>query len=76
MDQGAKDFVAGVAAGVALVATGHPFDTVKVQPGARAPLAGPGSWHIGMSACHIKECCYLPLTAHCITRNWRLGVFM
>jgi len=31
MDDGVKDFAAGVAAGVALVATGHPFDTVKVR---------------------------------------------
>jgi len=28
---GYKDYVAGLLAGVAAVATGHPFDTVKVR---------------------------------------------
>eukprot|EP00897_Mesotaenium_endlicherianum_P003573 jgi/Mesen1/3243/ME000187S02400 len=38
----AKDYAAGVAAGVATVLTGHPFDTVKVKLQAQAGAGGAG----------------------------------
>lgn len=38
---GYKDYVAGLLAGVAAVATGHPFDTVKVRLSLRYPFQHP-----------------------------------
>lgn len=38
-NSGYKDFVAGMLAGVATVAVGHPFDTVKVSLSRALPVS-------------------------------------
>eukprot|EP00898_Chlorokybus_atmophyticus_P006760 jgi/Chlat1/7085/Chrsp57S06785 len=46
MSQGFADFAAGVAAGVASVAAGHPFDTCKVRLQSQAARRQyRGLWH-------------------------------